>query len=240
MSGRHASGPPIEFPAYDGSLPAVSVARMQAIDAAAIETLGIPRLLLMEHAGAAVARAVRTLTSHRPVPIAVCCGVGFNGGDGLAASRHLHAWGYPLRILVAGRVDRLREESAVYARILRGLGCELRECATVEDAATLGPWLADPDVIIDALLGIGMTGVVREPLASLITRINGAGKPVVSADLPSGLNGDTGCIQGIAVRAALTVTFGLPKRGCLMADGPAHVGELVVDPITLPRALLVP
>ncbi len=225
---------------YDGSLPAVSVARMRSIDAAAIETLGIPRLLLMEHAGAALARAVRTLTSNRPVPIAVCCGAGFNGGDGLAASRHLHEWGYPLRILVAGRVDRLREESAVYARILRGLGCKLCECATVEEAAELGLWLADSDVIIDALLGIGTAGTVREPIAALITRINGAGKLVVSADIPSGLDGDTGRIQGVAVRAALTVTFGLPKRGCLMADGPAHVGELVIDPITLPRALLVP
>ena len=213
---------------------------MRSIDAAAIETLGIPRLLLMEHAGLALARAVRTLTSNSPVPIAVCCGAGFNGGDGLAAARHLHGWGYPLRILVARRVDRLREEPAVYARILRGLGCELRECATAEEAAELGPWLADSGAIIDALLGIGAAGTLREPIASLIRRINGAGKPVVSADIPSGLDGDTGRIQGVAVRAAVTVTFGLPKRGCLMADGPAHVGELVVDPITLPRMLLTP
>lgn len=213
---------------------------MRSIDAAAIGTLGIPRLLLMDHAGLALARAVRTLTSASPAPIAVCCGVGFNGGDGLAAARHLHEWGYPLRILVAGRADRLREEPAVYARILRGLGCALRECATAEEAAELGSWLADAGVIIDALLGIGAAGTVREPVASLIRRINGAGKPVVSADIPSGLDGDTGRIQGVAVRAAVTVTFGLPKRGCLIANGPAHVGELVIDPITIPSSLLVP
>src|SRR3989338_10845342 len=85
---------------------------MRSIDAAAIGTLGIPRLLLMDHAGLALARAVRTLTSASPAPIAVCCGVGFNGGDGLAAARHLHEWGYPLRILVAGGGGRARGGAA--------------------------------------------------------------------------------------------------------------------------------
>jgi NAD(P)H-hydrate epimerase len=213
---------------------------MRAIDAAAMETLGIPRLLLMDHAGLALARAVRTLAPNGSAAIAVCCGIGFNGGDGLAAARHLHEWGYPVRVLVAGPLDRLREEPAVYARILRGLGLELRECATTKEAAALGPWLADSGVIIDALLGIGAQGTVREPAASLITRMNGAGKPIVSADIPSGLDGDSGRAQGAAVRAAVTVAFGLPKRGCLIAEGPAHVGELVIDPITIPQALLVP
>jgi NAD(P)H-hydrate epimerase len=70
--------------------------------------------------------------------------------------------------------------------------------------------------------------------------MSGAGKPVVAVDIPSGLDGDSGRVQGAAVRAAVTVTFGLPKRGCLMAEGPAHTGELIVDPITIPRSLLIP
>ena len=81
---------------------------MRQIDAAAIETFGIPRLLLMDHAGLAVAREAAARAPHPSSPILVCCGTGFNGGDGLAAARHLHAWGHALRIVVAGRVDRLR------------------------------------------------------------------------------------------------------------------------------------
>src|SRR3989338_4116454 len=194
----------------------------------------------MEHAGLAVARAVRDLTATSSATIAVCCGAGFNGGDGLAAARHLHEWGYALRILVAGRVDRLREEPATFARILQRLGVALRECLTAEEAAAAGPWLAESAVVVDALLGIGARGAVREPVASLISRMSGAGKPIVAVDIPSGLDGDSGRVQGAAVRAAVTVTFGLPKRGCLMAEGPAHTGELIVDSITIPRSLLIP
>ena len=211
---------------------------MQQIDAAAIETLGIPRLLLMEHAGLAVARAVRTIVHEPTAALVVCCGTGFNGGDGLAAARHLHEWGYALRILVAGRLDRLREEPAIYAAILSKLGLSLTECASADALSRVERWWAECSLIIDALLGIGARGPVREPTASLIVRMNRSGKPIVAADLPSGLDADTGLAQGIAVKATTTVAFGLPKQGCLLRDGPAHAGSLVVDPITIPRVLL--
>ena len=211
---------------------------MQQIDAAAIETIGIPRLLLMEHAGLAVARAARTLAPGVSTSILVCCGTGYNGGDGLSAARHLHEWGYRLRLVVIGRVDRLREEPATYARILQRLGLSVTEYAGAEDAARLEPWMTECELIIDALLGIGARGLVQEPVASLIDRINRSGKPVVAVDVPSGLDADAGRVQGVAVRALVTVTFGLPKQGCLIGDGPAHVGSLIVDPITFPHCLL--
>lgn len=211
---------------------------MQQIDAAAIERVGIPRLLLMEHAGLAVARAAQRLCPDASAPVVVCCGTGWNGGDGLAAARHLSAWGYPLRVLVTGRLDRLREEPATYARILRRLGLSVRECLQTDDAGALEPWLAECGVVIDALLGIGSRGAVREPVASVIERINRSGRPVVAVDIPSGLDADTGRVQGVAVRAMVTVTFGLAKRGCLIQDGPAHAGSLTVDAITIPRHLL--
>ena len=141
---------------------------------------------------------------------------------------------------MAGALDRLTEEPAVYVRILRGLGCQMRECRSAEQAEAQTPWLADCAVIVDAVLGIGVRGPVREPAASVIRAINRMRKPVVSADVPSGLDGDTGQVQGEAVRAQVTVAFGLPKHGCLQADGPAHAGQLLVDPITIPRALLTP
>ena len=211
---------------------------MQQIDASAIDTLGIPRLLLMEHAGLAVAKAARAIAPKLPATLVVCCGTGFNGGDGLAAARHLHEWGYTLRILVAGRLDRLREEPATYAAILNKLGLRITECASVDSLSQVERWWTECRLIVDALLGIGARGPVREPMASLIARMNRSGKPIVAADLPSGLDGDTGLAQGIAVKATTTVAFGLPKQGCLLEHGPAHAGSLIVDPITIPRVLL--
>lgn len=211
---------------------------MQAIDAAAIETLSIPRLLLMEHAGFAVARAVRTLcsalTEH---PLVICCGSGYNGGDGLAAARHLHRWGYPLHIVLACARNQLREEPAIFARILERLEVPLTP-VDVNSAYHAASWIHQAPVIVDALLGIGVRHAVREPSASIIQSINRSQRPVVAVDVPSGLDADTGGVCGIAVHATLTVTFGRIKRGCLMGEGPAHVGTLRVDDITLPPSLL--
>ena len=169
---------------------------MRQIDTAAIDTFGIPRLLLMDHAGLAVAREASARAARSPKPILICCGTGSNGGDGLAAARHLHAWGHALRIVVAGRVDRLREEPAAYARMVRALGLSLAECPDVDALDRVDGWWADCSLIIDALLGLGAQGTVREPIASLIARMNRSGKPIVAVDLPSGLDRDTGRPQG--------------------------------------------
>lgn len=211
---------------------------MQGIDATAIETLGIPRLLLMEHAGLAVARSARSLLPPSTAPILICCGTGFNGGDGLAAARHLQEWGYALDVLVAGQLDHLRAEPATFAAILQQLGLPVLEVTGPEAWPRVDQALERCGLVIDALLGIGTTGVVREPIASLIERLNRSGKPIIAVDLPSGLDGDTGLVQGVAVRATATVAFGLPKQGCFLQAGPAHVGSLTVDAITIPRTLL--
>ena len=233
----------------------VSVARMQQIDAAAIDTIGIPRLLLMEHAGLAVARLVQQYGSPVSTPVLVCCGTGYNGGDGLAAARHLQAWGYPLRVLLFGQLAHLRTEPSIYAAILKGLGVSLMACSSSPAASTLpgaptGPalprevlddvqrWLGQNGLIIDALLGLGARGQVREPMTSVIRWMNQAGHPIIAVDLPSGLDGDTGCVQGVAVKATITMTFGLIKQGCMLEQGPSHVGSLMVDAITIPQELL--
>ena len=221
-------------------VPAVSAADMQRIDAEAIEALGIPRLLLMEHAGLAVARAAQALAPYASTPIFVCCGGGFNGGDGLAAARHLHAWGYPLQIVVTGRLDHLREEPAIYATILKRLGLSLLELTDTSRMPAVEHQLKACGLILDGLLGIGSRGPVREPIRSLIALLNRSGKPIVAIDLPSGLDADTGAVQGMAVKATTTVTFGLPKLGCVKGEGPAHVGSLIVDTITIPHRLLAP
>lgn len=208
---------------------------MQSVDAFAITRLGIPRLLLMDHAGLALARAVRRLGPSGS-PILACCGTGYNGGDGLAALRHLAGWGYPVRALVCGTRAGLREEPAVFARILDRLKVPVRWCGTAAAVRRQSAWMTGSSVLIDALLGIGVRGAPREPIATAIELINASGRPVVCADVPSGMDADTGEAAGVAVKGTVTVAFGAPKAGC--RPGTWRVGRLVSDPITLPASLL--
>ncbi len=209
---------------------------MRTIDAAAIGTLGIPRLLLMEHAGLAVARAARELRSP-PAVVVACCGAGFNGGDGLAAARHLANWGYRVGVVLTGAMESLAEEPAVFARMLARRRVPLIDAARQPEQASAQ--VAAATLLLDALAGIGLHGPVREPVFTLIQHMNAAAVPVIAADVPSGLDGDDGSVHGLAVRATVTVSFGMAKQGCARGEGPAHVGRLLIDDISLPPELLI-
>lgn len=217
---------------------AVSAGRMHAIDAEAIERLGLPRLLLMEHAGRALADAALALFSRASCRIVVCCGTGYNGGDGLCAAWHLAHRGHQVTVVLAGRIDELREEPMVYARILQALHVPFHTLHGAVEVAGLETMLTDADLLIDALLGIGVQGPVRPLYAALIERMNESGAPIVAADMPSGLDADTGMPQGCAVRAAVTVTFGAPKQGLFRGDGPSVAGRVIVDDLEIPEALI--
>jgi NAD(P)H-hydrate epimerase len=215
---------------------------MQRIDDAAIRTFGIPRLLLMEHAGMGLAvwthRLYRRSLGGAPratQAVVVCCGPGHNGGDGLAAARHLHAWGHTVRVLLAGPRGALREEPAVYAVMAGRLGIPVRSAAGAPGLRTARRWFSGCGVIVDALLGIGARGAVRPDMAALIRLMNAARRPIVAADVPSGLDAEAGRPRGETVRARLTVSFGAAKRGLLTARARPYVGRLVVAPITIPR-----
>jgi len=212
---------------------------MQAIDHAAIYDVGIPRLLLMEHAGLAVARAVRSCWPRRGRGhCLVLCGAGHNGGDGLAAARHLIQWGHPACVFLAGAHSRLKAEPRVYAAILARLGVPCVSGRGRAQSPALRRAFAGAVVIVDALLGIGLQGTVRPEHRALIERVNASALPVVSVDVPSGLDANTGRPQGIAVRATVTVTLGLPKRGLLTREGRRWTGRLLVDDIGIPPQLL--
>ena len=218
---------------------AVSVRQMQRLDEAAIHTIGIPRLLLMDAAGRALAQALRTLIP-TPGKLLVCCGLGYNGGDGLCAAWYLARWGYQPRVILAGKRGRLKDEPAVYARILEGHRVRLHEVTQPRQAAAMSEEMRHAQGLLDALVGIGLQGPVKPLTSSLITLINQFGKPVVAADIPSGLDADTGLPNPVAVTATVTVTFGLPKRGLLIGEGPAHAGRVIVDDLGMPASLLRP
>jgi NAD(P)H-hydrate epimerase len=198
------------------SLPSLSSAQVREVDRLAAERFAIPVGWLMEAAGWQVARHCRGQTY-------VVCGRGNNGGDGLAAARHLHRWGR-LAGVACTDPDRLAGPAAEQARALRAIGVEIgRE-----------PEPRNARLVVDALLGTGLSRPAEGRMAEWIAAIDDSGLRVVSVDVPSGLDADTGRAPGACVRAALTVTLGLPKPGLLVADGPAHAGDVWVADIGVP------
>jgi hydroxyethylthiazole kinase-like uncharacterized protein yjeF len=200
------------------SLPSLSSAQVREVDRLAAERFAIPVSWLMEAAGWQVARHCRSRSY-------VVCGRGNNGGDGLAAARHLHRWGR-LAGVACLDVDGLAGPAAEQARVLRAVGV-----AVDPEPA---PGFRDAPLVVDALLGTGLSRPVEGLLAGWIGAINQSGRRIVSVDVPSGLDADTGLVPGACVRATLTVTLGLPKPGLLVAEGPALAGEVWVADIGVP------
>jgi hydroxyethylthiazole kinase-like uncharacterized protein yjeF len=186
------------------------------VDRLTAERFAVPVAWLMEAAGWQVARHCRARAY-------VVCGRGNNGGDGLATARHLHRWGR-LTGVACTEVDALAGPAADEAAALRALGIAIdRE-----------PDPRDAQLVVDALLGTGLTRPPEGKVRSWIELIEGWGRRVVSIDLPSGLDADTGRAPGACVEAWLTVTLGLPKPGLLVADGPRQAGEVWVADIGIP------
>ncbi len=195
------------------------------------EWLGVPRLVLMENAGASVARAA---LSHFPEAkrFLVVAGTGDNGGDGMVAARHLHAAGKEVRVIALGEP---REELArINFEALRRTAIEMAVATTPEDLLALQSWFMWADLIIDAVLGTGIRGKLREPHSTAIDLMNLAPAPKIAVDVPSGLDPDTGEVRDKAVRAAITVTFHKAKVGLLAEPAKPYVGKLIVENIGIP------
>lgn len=206
----------------DGVWPLVSAAEMRALDRHTIETLGVPGALLMESAGRAVVEAVLTERAVAgPGDVLVVCGGGNNGGDGLVAARHLQLLGVPVRVALVAARGRLAPDAAANLARAKAIDVPI-ETGRVRTAGAA--------VIVDALLGTGLTRAVEGPVASAIRRIAAAqpGARVVSVDLPSGIDADTGRIHGVAVAADATVAIALPKLALTLEPGRTLAGRIVV------------
>jgi len=201
----------------------VSVKQMKQMDAMAVEALGIPSLVLMENAGIHSAQAALSVLGRAARPkVAIFCGPGKNGGDGLVCARHLLNHGVQVKIYLVGKKpNSMAAETKANLKILTNMGASIEKIAgkTIKGKYTL---------IIDALLGIGLKSRVREPFFSIIEMINTAKVPVLALDVPSGLDADTGVPQGVAIRARHTVTFCAPKRGLLKKSARPFIGKLTI------------
>ena len=182
-----------------------------------------PTLELMERAGRATADLVRWEFPHAR-RVAVFCGTGANGGDGFVVARLLHEAGREVEVVLHGSEERVSGDAAENLRSVREL-----EIPFVERPA-------GADVVVDALFGTGFEGVPRRDAAAVIEAVGEAGAPVVAVDVPSGVDASTGRIGGVAVSAAVTVTFHGPKVGHAVAPGRFHAGRVVVADIGLADA----
>jgi len=198
-----------------------SIARMRSADAAAIAA-GIAGIELMENAGAAVAEAITARFVR--VPVVVLCGPGNNGGDGFVVARRLARAGWPVRVALQGRHERLRGDAATAAKAWSG------GTVALEPGVLQGTGLA-----VDALFGAGLTRPIEGMARATIEAVKEASLPVVAVDIPSGIDGDTGAILGVAAPARLTVTFHRVKPGHLLLPGRDYVGELVIADIGIPE-----
>ncbi len=211
-----------------------TVSQMRAMDRRAIEDYGIPETLLMENAGLA---AYRVLQDRFPVNgrrILILCGSGNNGGDGLVVARAILADGGKPQVVLLGDPERYRGAAAVNWKIILGLDIPVQSYSSPE---ALDEDLAACQLVVDAILGTGLSKPVRGAYAEVIARVNASRRPVISLDIPSGIHGDTGQIMGTAIHADLTVTFGLPKVGNLLYPGFGNGGDLFVTRISFPPAV---
>jgi len=223
-------------------LPAMAAEAMTGADKRA-QALGVPGARLMEQAGTAVAAAVRAVAvDQRRLghgPILVMCGPGNNGGDGFVAARRLGRLGLAVLVVFVAPEAKPRARDALvnWDRLANEPSVTRIHAAAPRDLAILGQGIEKASVIVDALLGTGVRGTLRDPIRSaveMIQRAAEAGVPVVAVDTPTAVDLTSGEASQPAVRADLTVTFHRPKTGLLTRRGAALAGKVLVAPIGIP------
>ena len=209
--------------------------QVRRIDRFAIETLGIPGVVLMENAGRNAADAVEEfLGGAEGRVVAVVTGAGNNGGDGFVIARHLSLRGASVTTFLVAPAERLAGDAEVNFRGLGALGGEIVDVSEAGKIAKLAERLGGADVVVDAVGGTGISGGLRGPIATAVEQINAAARPVVAVDIPTGLDCDTGEAPGPVVRAQMTVTFVARKVGFDAPEAVTYTGEVRVVDIGIP------
>ena len=211
------------------TIPALTTAQMAEVDRLMIEEYGIVLIQMMENAGRNLAKLARRMLDGKLAgrKIAVLCGAGNNGGGGMVAARHLHNRGADIQVKLIADPDKLKNIPAHQWRILQTMGIAVEY--TLE--------LARADLILDAIIGYGLTGNPRGEAAEWIKRAHGSGRPILALDAPSGLNTTTGAPGQPCIRATATLTLALPKTGLIAPQAQPLVGELYLADIGVPPEL---
>ncbi|HYB53252.1 MAG TPA: NAD(P)H-hydrate epimerase, partial [Thermoanaerobaculia bacterium] len=217
-------------------IPVLNSRQMRAADAAAIRG-GVSSSFLMENAAAAMTEELLQAFP-RSRHVTVVCGPGNNGGDGLAAARLLAGGGRRVAVFTLGEPEDYRGDAAENAARAQRAGLSIRPLTGLTGFRELANALAECDVAVDALFGTGLSRGLSGRAARAVSAINGSGRPVVSADLPSGLSADSGHLIGPAVKATRTVAFAAAKLCHVLPPAQQLCGHLVVRDIGISVAIL--
>jgi NAD(P)H-hydrate epimerase len=208
---------------------------VRAFDAWAINELGVPGIVLMENAGRGCAQfIIETLSKVKKPKVCIFCGTGNNGGDGFVIARHLLNAGFAVTVVVCGNIAKIRNDARVNLDILTGLGLKIERLnmegtEIIDDRVT--KLANEANMIIDAIFGTGLTGTLRNEYKQLIESINELGCPILSVDIPSGLDCDTGIPLSASIKANCTVTFVAVKKGFVFENARAYTGDIFIASI---------
>jgi len=217
----------------------VTAEQMQQLDQRAIEHYGIPGIVLMENAGRGSAEfLLQRYPQLRRSVVAIVTGKGNNGGDGFVIARHLANQGVSVKVYLLADPKVLRGEAETNYQILQRMKADILSIPSHTEYQKVKRDLEKVDLLIDGIFGTGLDSEVRGYYREVIDHLNTLQKPIAAIDIPSGLDANTGKALGTAIRATLTLTFGLPKVGLLIPPGTEYVGELRLIDIGIPRKLI--
>jgi NAD(P)H-hydrate epimerase len=217
----------------------MSAEQVRCVDNWAINTLGIPGVVLMENAGRSCAEFIKNKLSDKPNPkVCIFCGTGNNGGDGYVIARHLLNSRFKVTVVICGDIDKVAGDAKINLDILRQMGQPIEQLnpKNTEIAKAVQAFAADSDMIVDALFGTGLKGHLKDEYKKLIDVINALNLPVLAVDIPSGLDCDTGHPHGTAIKADYTVTFVAVKAGFENPSAAQYTGEVHVVSIGIEPA----
>ncbi len=231
---------PMPFP-FENELdiPFISTYEMREVDRLMIEEFAISLEQMMENAGRCLATLARDRFldgDARGRKVLVLAGMGGNGGGGLVAARRLHGWGADVQVWLTAEGMLMDDVPRHQFEVLERIGIEAFQHSEAEDAAP-GPLPRDVELLIDAVIGYSLSGAPRGVTAQLIGAADGHAAPVLSLDVPSGVDATSGRVFDPSVRAMATMTLALPKEGFTIDQARASVGELFLADIGVPREL---
>jgi len=214
---------------------------VRAFDSWAMNTLGIPGVVLMENAGRSCAELIKEkLASVARARVCIFCGTGNNGGDGYVIARHLLNSGFTVTVVIVGDRNKVKGDAKINLDVLERLGQPIQQLNPSEPdiAGKVKALTNDADMLVDGLFGTGLSGQLSDAYKQLIASINAQNRPILAVDIPSGLDCDTGQTLGAAIRATYTVTFAAVKKAFIphgrisaaQYTGEVYVASIGVEP----------
>ena len=207
---------------------------VRAVDAWAINELGIPGVVLMENAGRGCVELIEEKLKNVAEPkVCIFCGTGNNGGDGYVIARHLRNSDCQVTVVVCGDHNKIKGDARINLDILERMGQTIDRLNPADGnvADRVDSFASGADMLVDSLFGTGLSGQLRDDHKQLVESMNACDCPILAVDIPSGLDCDTGQPLGAAIEAAWTVTFVAVKKGFAAAGTAQYTGEILVASI---------